>query len=245
MIYEVDRGSVDGWEFSNNVFCNHDRRGLYARILDSGAIIARDWIIKNNLFFNNGLDEVSDYAGVYLRGAFDNAQILFNTFDTNTGHGINLQDNASYAAEGTKSVLKYNLFTNNGGYGVFFERSFDPAGEMDWDYNLYDNNAAGNWFDNGAMTGPNAILDEDPLFTGSSGLDGYHLSQVASGQVGDSPAVNAADATALALGMVVYANRSLTTRSDGQPDEGSADLGYHYFGASAFTRVPNGIWSRY
>ena len=71
-------------------------------------------------------------------------------------------------------------------------------------------------------------IGEDPLF-----IAGYYLSQTASGQGRQSPAVDAgsgpADARDIAL-----ANR--TTRTDGVADANTVDMGYHYAeGVTLFT----------
>jgi parallel beta-helix repeat protein len=64
-------------------------------------------------------------------------------------------------------------------------------------------------------------IDEDPLFV-SGPLHDYYLSQVAAGQGGDSPCVNAGSDTAANLGL-----DALTTRTDAVPDAGTVDMGYH------------------
>jgi hypothetical protein len=65
-------------------------------------------------------------------------------------------------------------------------------------------------------------IDADPCFV--SGLYGdYYLSQISAGQMVDSPCVDAGSDTAANLGMDEF-----TTRTDGWPDEGIIDMGYHY-----------------
>jgi hypothetical protein len=61
---------------------------------------------------------------------------------------------------------------------------------------------------------------EDPLF-----IAGYYLSQRASGQTQDSPAVEAGSGQVEAP-RIALSER--TTRTDGTPDAGLVDLGYHY-----------------
>ena len=68
-------------------------------------------------------------------------------------------------------------------------------------------------------------LDEDPLFVG-----GYYLSQTASGQLNQSPAVDAGDDTAVSLGL-----DARTTRTDGGADSGVADLGHHFLSGAQYT----------
>ncbi len=64
-------------------------------------------------------------------------------------------------------------------------------------------------------------IDLDPLFV-SGPLHNYYLSQIAAGQGSDSPCVDAGSDTAANLGL-----DELTTRTDGVPDTGIVDMGYH------------------
>ncbi|MCD6328271.1 hypothetical protein J7M28_12090 [bacterium] len=65
-------------------------------------------------------------------------------------------------------------------------------------------------------------FDADPLFvTGPYG--DYYLSQTAATQGEDSPCVDAGSMTAAEAGM-----DAMTTRTDGLPDWGVVDIGYHY-----------------
>ena len=67
-----------------------------------------------------------------------------------------------------------------------------------------------------------SCIRKDPLFA-SGPLGDHYLSQTAAGQNEDSPCVDAGSDTAEALGMDRY-----TTRTDGVPDTGQVDIGYHY-----------------
>jgi len=81
----------------------------------------------------------------------------------------------------------------------------------------------------GGYTG-SSNLDVEPLFV--SGENGnYYLSQVESGQSSDSECVDAGSTMAGELGFDI-----LTTRTDGLPDTGLVDLGYHY--KTSFTPTP-------
>lgn len=66
-------------------------------------------------------------------------------------------------------------------------------------------------------------LDQLPLFTAGP-LGNYYLSQTASGQTQQSPAVDIGDSLA-----AQYHLDTLTTRTDQVGDEGFVDLGFHYF----------------
>ena len=51
----------------------------------------------------------------------------------------------------------------------------------------------------------------------------YYLSHIDAGQAADSPCIDAGSDSALALGLEGH-----TTRTDGVPDMGMVDMGYHY-----------------
>ena len=78
-----------------------------------------------------------------------------------------------------------------------------------------------NWNPNTFAWGPNSHnIDEDPLF-----IADYYLSQIDSGQLADSPCVNAGsgDANDPEIGLDTY-----TTRTDGVNDVNIVDMGYHH-----------------
>jgi len=64
-------------------------------------------------------------------------------------------------------------------------------------------------------------IDADPLFV-TGPLHGCYLSQIAAGQLADSPCVDTGSDTAANLGL-----DALTTRTDGVTDTGVVDMGYH------------------
>ena len=89
--------------------------------------------------------------------------------------------------------------------------------------------------------GPQSVTVEGPLLTDDpdfcTGPEGEHyLSQVASGQAEDSPALDAGVQPAAENGWNFgqgYGSTcldELSTRTDGEPDDGMSDLGYHYPG---------------
>ncbi|MBN1592443.1 MAG: right-handed parallel beta-helix repeat-containing protein [Candidatus Coatesbacteria bacterium] len=71
----------------------------------------------------------------------------------------------------------------------------------------------------GSCAGEQNNISEDPLFLG-----GYYLSQTAAGQSEQSPCVDAGNYSASSLDL-----DDRTTRTDGVPDGGIVDMGYHYF----------------
>jgi hypothetical protein len=65
-------------------------------------------------------------------------------------------------------------------------------------------------------------ISDDPLFV-KGPLGDYYLSCRAAGQAVDSACIDAGSATAESLGLDKF-----TTRTDGVPDAGAVDMGYHY-----------------
>ncbi|MBN1594019.1 MAG: hypothetical protein JW941_12320 [Candidatus Coatesbacteria bacterium] len=65
-------------------------------------------------------------------------------------------------------------------------------------------------------------ISDNPLFA-SGPLDDYYLSCKDAGQDEDSPCIDAGYGTAMGVGL-----DTLTTRTDGIPDAGIVDMGYHY-----------------
>lgn len=74
-------------------------------------------------------------------------------------------------------------------------------------------------------------IDADPLFV-TGPLGSYYLSQVAAGEVADSPCLDSgsasADSICFDIGLEETCLNELTTRSDRLVDTGMADMGYHY-----------------
>ena len=74
----------------------------------------------------------------------------------------------------------------------------------------------------GTITELGTCINADPLFW-SGPLGDYYLSQVAAGQVSDTPCLDAGSDTAVNLGL-----DARTTRSDQITDTGTVDIGFHY-----------------
>ena len=109
--------------------------------------------IKNNIIIDNT-------DGIYIGG---NGTIENNTIDSNNTDGIDLY----YPP--IDMIIKNNIITNNGGYGIT-DLSWTFTGAVD--YNDVWNNTSGN-YSGGVDTGTNDI-SADPLFVNRAGGD-YHL----------------------------------------------------------------------
>ena len=157
--------------------------------------------IKNNLVYSNGFD------GIWAHG--NNQLVENNTVEGSVRDGIQ-----TWA---TGIVVRNNILSNNGRYGLRSESGPDPTET----FNLFYNNTSS---DCNSITGcPDGtdITGSDPLFT-----SGYRLSQIAAGQPTDSPALDAGSDTAANIGL-----DTKTTRTDGVPDSGTVDIGYHFAAA--------------
>jgi hypothetical protein len=121
-------------------------------------------------------------------------------------HGIGIHTNASATVTNT-------IVADSQDEGIQTE----GTGKATVSHSLFWNNVS-------VWTPPagNGNKSVDPLFVKGPRGDHY-LSQVAAGQPADSQAVNGGSATAAAKKL-----DALTTRSDGKPDTGQADIGYHY-----------------
>ena len=167
-------------------------RGAYVR--NNRVSGASDWGIQ-----------VDDRNGV--GDAVDNL-IAFNTVtgngDTGADGGIRFED--------AIGEVRDSVIASNSGIGVKTNRApvlvhhsllFDQPSSFDWvvgeEIAEWDNVRA------------------DPLFVGA----GQSLSEVAAGQLVDSPALNAGSGPVVSVGI------SGSTRVDGEPDAGLANLGFH------------------
>lgn len=190
---------------SNNViFSGH--RGL--QISDS-----TDAMVFNNLIYAN------DSSGIMIDGAkraAANAQVLSNTVYRNGAYGI-LLGSGKGAPNTTlvNNIVQASTFTGLRAYP-------ESTAGLVLSHNANLDGVTGD-----APPDPNA-LNRDPAFVqpagadqvlGGSGFadDDFHL------DVKRSPAIDASNLDAIDLGLT-----SMVARSDGRPDVGRADLGFHY-----------------
>ncbi len=175
-------------------------------------------VLKNNLITGNSAEVRG--AGVRLRDV--NAVLVNNTIAHNTGAGGDgvYASSGSSASSFTLITLTNNIIVSNQ-YGLRVEGEGGPGVTVTIDYNDVWGNAAANYSGWPDATGSGGNFSADPLFVPGFAA-GYALSQLAAGQAADSPAVDAGSDTALNLDLA-----GRTTRSDGAPDTGIVDLGYH------------------
>ena len=222
---------ITGCDFSGN-YANHNGGGIYND--NSEAVIAhcifdgnlsvnggavyvlatatgRSPVIENCLFTAN--DAFSSAGAVYTLNA---APAITNcTFSGNSaqyGGAISIWNGATAITNcvaWNDSAIYYDDEILVGGailpvirYSDIDQNGFgvDPAGTADADGNIRMN----------------------PLFAPGP-LGPFYLSNTATGQLETSPCIDAGSGTAAAHGL-----GERTTRTDGQPDGGTVDIGYHY-----------------
>lgn len=188
----------------NNMIEDGLGRGLHLRRVQSAYV--RNNLIRGHADWGIQIDDESG------SGSSSGHVLAFNTVTAN-GAGIRFQT--------ATGEIRENLVINNTGIGV----KTDTAPVY-----VHHNGIFGNGTRYDTQTGQEPALWDnlhvDPLFTGT-----FRLSEIASGQASDSPALDA--------GSDVVANLDISgsTRTDSAADTSVANLGYHA-GAGASTGVP-------
>jgi parallel beta-helix repeat protein len=205
------------------IFSNGDR-GI--RIRDSAGVLA-----FNNLVYANrgtGIDFGGELA---VAGVASEGTIINNTLYANEIDGIRIEGVEPLQ---TMMILN-NVVADNSGIGINLKEGSATDFVAQW------NLVFGNRIDEyNTLAVARAELDlaRSPLFVAPAGIDGrlggtghaddsFHLRQASSGQSADSPALNAGGLSAKQVGL-----RDTFTRTDGGPDTGNVDLGFHH-GAKA------------
>jgi len=224
--------AVNNCFFHDNL-ANHNGGGMYNT---SSKVLVMSSFFRENRAFSG--------AGVYMNGIAgdDSTKLLNCLIETNTayvsGGGVYLlksssilinctiaENSAIYGggiscweseAEFTNSIIWGNVAHND---WPAIEIGTDTAPEItccDIDQDGY-----GRESDGSADADGNIRLD--PLFAAGSRGDWY-ISHTEAGQAQDSPCLDAGTLTGVDFWLVGY----MTTRTDGMPDSGRIDLGFHY-----------------
>ncbi len=202
----------------NNIVSNNSGNGVY--IQDSKNVLA-----FNNLVYNNGGSGILVTGNVSGSLGSLGVRLINNTVYGNKNRGIFIAGSTIGSQQG---LVLNNIVEGNVVAGiqvnVVSRAGYVSAG-----------NVAG--FARGTPVDPTDIRTSKALFVGDDHLEGpdgmlggagyadddFHLSQVSAGQSMTSPAVD----TGSDLARLLKLARS-TTRSDGRPDRGWVDAGYHY-----------------
>ena len=180
-------------------------------------------VVRNCLITGNSS---SKYGGGIACSAYATPKVQNCTFVKNTAGTLGGAIFCDWSADIT---ITNSIFQKNNNRAIA-SADFDEKNEIT--HCLFHNNAQGDyglWDSVSGQTSRVAGADlhstnlaGDPLFA-SGPLGGFYLSQTASGQADNSPAVNEGDASAADSGF-----DTMTTRTDSGLDEGTVDIGYHY-----------------
>jgi len=214
---EVHANAVTGVKFSKAI----KGRVKHSVVHDNGShgisYAGRDANLFNNLVYANGCAGVGcgDY-GISILGdagsSNDGHRIVNNTIFGNRSGGLRLSDDEASSVSGTalNNVIVANpVGIKEQGGGSFTLDYNDVFGNTEDDYQL-----------SLSPIGASSISTY-PEFVDPTNQD-FRLSRVASGQTVNSPCIDAGSATAAALSL-----GGRTAFTDGTPDVGTVDLGYH------------------
>jgi parallel beta-helix repeat protein len=198
---------------SNNVVSGCSENGIYIQDSKSATVF-------NNLVYANA------GSGILVTGNVSGsvgARVMNNTVYQNANRGIFFSGTTIASSDG---LVLNNIVQGSGVAGIQVNAT-SRSGYLSAGNVTADRFASGTPVDVTDVRG-------DPLFvdpTGSDGVlggrgyrdDDFHLSQRASGQTDDSPAIDAGSDLARRLKLA-----RASTRTDGRPDRGVVDAGYHY-----------------
>jgi hypothetical protein len=200
--------------------------------MDLGVILSGNLIIDNEASWGGDVcvqgqariehEIISrNSAGLYLSGG---PLTVFNVQLTgNFGSGARLECGGSYSLKSMTIADNFAGIYSSAGAATSLELEnsilLGGASGMVWACDgapVVDSSLV-----EGGHPGGSRIIDADPLFVPGPVGD-YYLSQVAAGQAGTSPAVDAGNTSSSLAGLDVR-----TTATDSSADGGVVDLGYH------------------
>jgi chitodextrinase len=179
--------------------------------------------IKNNLFVNNFADVGGGGISCNLWATPD---ILNSTF---VGNDAGSNGGAVHIIGNSYPTVRDCVFVDCNGVAIY---ESDTGDHVLVDHSIFFNNSQGYYFDADANTvySESADIDNIPTPTGSEGTNLYDDPLFEEGPLGtyylnqaNSNAVDNGSASAVALGLNTY-----TTDPNGDLDEGTVDIGYHY-----------------
>lgn len=217
----------DGAVIRNNVVFGNNKRAV-------NVVNSDDVRIVNTLAYGNGagiqIGSASRNTDQCATGGSRRAVIEFNTAYKNTFNGIQI---GTGPCPSTGATVRYNVTGENGKSGIEVGRAETRQQELVGYSSLY--NAIADRFGTGVPRGTGDLmlnLASDALYvdptaivlTGDWRLNrNFRLAQRTSGEPSTSAVVDYGNLTAVKAGL-----STRSTRSDGQPDGGMVDLGYHY-----------------
>jgi hypothetical protein len=222
------QNQCDGAVVRNVVAFNNLRRGI-------NVVNSDDVRIANNLAFANGtggfvLGSGSRPADQCAEAGARRAQLEFNTA---YGHPFDGFLIGSGQCPSTDATLRYNVTGGNGRAGIEVGNDQTRAANLVGYRSEF--NLVADRFATGVPHSASDLLIDlafEPLYIDPTAIavegdwradQHFRLVQHAAGQATQSRAIDFANISALKAGMSTF-----STRTDGQPDVGMVDLGYHY-----------------
>ncbi len=211
---------------------NHNGGGLYNT---SSKVLVKNCVFRENRAGYGG--------GIYMNGiaAEDSTKLMNCLIETNTayasGGGVYLLKSSAVLINCTivENVAIYGggiscwgseaEFTNSIVWGNVAHYSW-PAIEIGTEeipeIGYCDIDQAGYGLSGSGLADAEGNISLAPLFT-SGPLGGWYLSHIVAGEAEDSPCIDAGRHTAISAWLMEY-----TTRTDGAPDSGPVDIGFHH-----------------
>jgi parallel beta-helix repeat protein len=226
---DVKSGSHNAAVANCRIFSNGGR-GI--RVRDSAGVV-----VFNNLIYANG-GTGADFTGD--REDASDGVALNNTLYANGNDGLRFEGGA-FPLE--RMTALHNVIANNSGIGLNLKEPSATGFVGQW--NLVSGNLAGAYATTAVARGE-LDVSRAPLLVSPAGTDGklggtgyrdddFHLDQSLAGQAGNSAAVDASAIPAKKLGL-----GDASTRSDGTPDAGNTDLGFHAGSKADFVSTMKG-----
>lgn len=227
----------------NNVVFANAKRGI-------NVVNSDDVRIANNLAYGNGggiqIGSGSRPADACAESGARRAVIEFNTAYNSTFNGIQV---GTGPCPSTGATVRYNVAGDNGvsrhGAGIEVGSDDTRVQELVGYQSAY--NLVADRYGTGVPRGIGDLLIDlavEPLYLDPTAVvasgdwranRNFRLAQRDAGDAAQSRGVDFSDLTAVKAGM-----STRSTRSDGQPDTGLADLGYHYPAGGALIGDCNG-----
>ena len=211
--------TIVGCTFSDNV--SQGAKGLGGAIDFYGGFVTHK--VSNCLFTGNS---ASQYGGAIGCLAYATPTVANCTFVKDTAGTLG----GAVFCDWSSAITLVN--------SIFTQCSNRSIGTVDFDnktsvtYCLFYNNPQGDYGREDSVSGKISQVTgtarsatnqvADPLFV-TGPLGGFYLSQTAAGQGANSPAVDKGKGVPADYGLQGY-----TTRTDGAPDTGTVDIGYHH-----------------
>jgi len=194
-----------------------DVRGVYCHI-DSAPTIANN-IITGNTVVGGG-------AGIYCY--FSTPMIVNNLIYDNTvlqGGAGDYVGGGIFLTHASPTIMNNTICHNHApSYGGGIASKFSDSQALIINSIIWGNTPDQFYnFSGGNPQVSFSVVNQDPLFVSGPRGD-YYLSQIAAGQLADSPCVDAGSDEASALGM-----DTIWTRMDEVADTGWVDIGFHHF----------------